>query len=831
MIKNIIKTKYLLSTEKDEADMFIRISSALYTEMQKHAPLKHITEAEIHEAINGFGSIVLGGSNMAGIGNEEAGTSLSNCFVVPSAQDNYEDIIMTELRQVVLMTARGGVGHDLSNIRPAGFPVANAAKTSTGIVPFMARYSNATKEVAQGGRRGALMLSISIHHPEVIEFILSKSNQTQVTGANISVRISDSFMNSVKTDSYYPVFFPDIYPSDKVIELAMSSNNKTYWYELDGKQHYVKLLKAKDVWNTLIKAAHGFAEPGVLFWDTILNDSPAKSLLHKFPQLKETSTNPCGEIPLCPYDSCRLLALNLYTFVLEPFTKNARFDYDKFKKMVILATYILDTVVDIEIGRLEIIRLKAINENKPETANVMSLLQNQAKQFRRLGIGAMGGADMWAALGLPYGSVDIINPSELINAWSLYASVKLATEYAKVDGSIGFTTLDNPALLNGIETLEFLLSNEEFCEFEDNLATYGVRNLGRTTLAPTGTTSMVAEVSSAMEPVFTIVGKRRRRISEEVRDAYYEDNSWWIDNYTFHKPFRDWYIVNWPTVTPEGTPLDLMNIKAIESLIAVSPWAGQLAQELPVSTRVATQAALQQHIDHSISSTVNLPSNATVEDVSKVYITAWENNLKGITVYRDGSRHNVITAVTSKEEPKVRKRPKKVDAKIFRFKDAESSWIAFVGILDGRPYEIFAGLADDDGFPVPKYVRKGQIVGTKEEDGTVYSFQYTTKRGTLVEIHGLQTQFNPEFWNYAKLISSLLQNNIKLENLVKTLYKISLTEELNTWTKGVARVIKSFIKDGTKYHVHICPDCGAKDSLVYQSGCATCSVCASSKCS
>ena len=771
-----------------------------------------LSEQEVFDLIKNFEYIVPQGSPMAGIGNPYQIASLSNCFVIGNAGDSYGGIMKVDQEQVQLMKRRGGVGHDLSHIRPKGSHVKNSALTSTGIVPFMERYSNSTREVAQDGRRGALMLSISINHPDAEDFIDAKMEQGKVTGANVSVRMDDAFMKAVKEGKDYTQKYP------------IHSNDPKF----------SKTIDASEVWKKIVHNAWQSAEPGILFWDTIARESVPDCYADL--GYKTVSTNPCGEIPLCPYDSCRLLAINLFSYVENPFTPEAKFNFELFKKHVGYAQRIMDDIIDLELEKVDAI-LEKIDAD-PESDEIKSVernlwlnIRNKAQEGRRTGIGITAEGDMLAALGIRYGSKKGNAFSVEVHKTLAIAAYRASVYGAKERGA--FTIFDaereknNPFILRLKEADEKLYY--EMLEF-------GRRNIALLTIAPTGTTSLMTQTTSGIEPVFLPVYKRRRKVNpndKNVRvDFVDEVGDSWEEYVVFHHRFKQWMEANNIDVAKNYSQEEL------DAIVKQSPYYKATSNDVDWLSKVQMQGAVQKWVDHSISVTINLPNDVTEELVGELYLKAWEVGCKGVTVYRDGSRSGVLISNDEKKDDEVEmltnfptKRPQVLDADVVRFQNSKEKWIAFIGLIDGKPYEIFTGLADDeDGILIPRWVNDGVIIKNRNEDGTSrYDFQYKNKRGYKTTIEGLSYKFNPEFWNYAKLISSTLRHGMPIEKVVDLINSLQLdSESINTWKNGVARALKRFVEDGTQAKGR-CSNCNS-DKLVYQEGCLTCQDCGSSKC-
>ena len=797
--------------EKTPDDMHHRIAGELARiELKYKNPMG---EEELYQVLKNFNHIIPQGSPMAGIGNERQVGSLSNCFVIGNdgVSDSYGGIMKTDQEQVQLMKRRGGVGHDLSGIRPKGSPVKNSALTSTGIVPFMERFSNSTREVAQDGRRGALMLSISVKHPDSEEFIDAKMDSTKVTGANISVKITDDFMRSVINGST----FKQQYPID--------SENPKYTKEVD----------ARNIWNKIVHNAWKSAEPGILFWDTVIKESVPDCYADL--GFKTVSTNPCGEIPLCPYDSCRLLAINLYGYVKDPFTPKAKFDSKLFAKHVHIAQRIMDDIIDLEQEKIDRI-LDKINKD-PESEEIKRVerklwenIRRKTELGRRTGIGITAEGDMLAALGYKYGTVEATEFSVDVHKYLAIEAYKASVELAKERGAFPLYDYNreknNPFISRIFESSEGL---------EAKMKKYGRRNISLLTIAPTGTTSMMAQTSSGIEPVFMVSYKRRKKVNpndksvtisfvDEVGDSWEEYN-------VFHHKFVDWLKIN----GYDEAEVRNMDDKELEELIKKSPYYGAMANDVDWVQKVRMQGAVQKWVDHSISVTVNVPNNTEEKLIGEIYEEAWKSGCKGMTVYRDGSRSGVLVSKEKKEDPNEFKetyappRPQRLDADIVRFQNNKEKWVAVVGILKGRPYEIFSGKAED--FFVANYVEQGWVVKNKTEKGkTRYDLEYEDRDGFTQVYRGLSRTFDKEYWNYAKLISGILRHGMPLPFVVDVVSSLSFeTETINTWKTGIVRALKKFIPDGSKdAKGTACPECG--DELIYKEGCLSCKSCGYSKC-
>ena len=794
-------------------DMHHRIASEI-ARIENRYP-NPMTEEEVFDVLKDFKYIVPQGSPMAGIGNDFQISSLSNCFVIGTngQSDSYGAIMKIDQEQVQLMKRRGGVGHDLSHIRPAGSPVKNCALTSTGVVPFMERYSNSTKEVAQDGRRGALMMSISINHPDSEDFIDSKMEQGRITNANVSVRISDDFMKAVKEGKP----FVQKYPVD--------SENPLYTKEID----------AKKLWDKIIHNAWQSAEPGVLFWDTITRESIPDCYADL--GFKTLSTNPCGEIPLCAYDSCRLLAMNLYSYVENPFTNKARFNAELFAKHVAIAQRIMDDIIDLEIEKIDAILEKVYSD--PESDEVKRCevelwknIRRKALQGRRTGIGITAEGDMLAALGKRYASDEAIEFSTSVQKLLAFEAYKSSVNLAKERGA--FEVFDakreeNNPFINRLRAMDE--------NFYQDMVKYGRRNIAMLTIAPTGTVSICTQTTSGIEPVFMVSYKRRRKVNPNDKNAKVsftdgEGNSFEEYN-VFHPKFITWLEVNGYNVEEVKAYED----EKLQEIIAKSPYYKATANDIDWVSKVKMQGEMQKWVDHSISVTVNIPAETTEELVSQIYQTAWECGCKGMTIYRDGSRAGVLVS-NKKEEKKNAEndiiethspvRPKTLECDVVRFQNNYEKWIAFVGKINNKPYEIFLGKQDD--FYLPPFVETAWITKNKGEDGrSRYDLQFQDKQGYKVTIEGLSRSFSPEFWNYAKLISGILRHGMPISNVVTLIQNLSVDEDnINAWKNGIARALKRYIPDGTKVDKEVCPTCG--DALVYEDGCKHCKNCGYSKC-
>lgn len=794
-------------------DMHHRIASEI-ARIENRYP-NPMSEEEIFEVLKDFRYIVPQGSPMAGIGNNFQISSLSNCFVIGTngKSDSYGAIMKIDQEQVQLMKRRGGVGHDLSHIRPAGSPVKNCALTSTGVVPFMERYSNSTKEVAQDGRRGALMMSISINHPDSEDFIDSKMEQGRITNANVSVRISDEFMKAVKENKP----FVQKYPID--------SDNPQFTKEID----------AKKLWDKIIHNAWQSAEPGVLFWDTITRESIPDCYADL--GFKTLSTNPCGEIPLCAYDSCRLLAINLYSYVENPFTDKARFNAELFAKHVAIAQRMMDDIIDLEIEKIDAILEKVYSDPESDEVKKCEIdlwlnIRKKALQGRRTGIGITAEGDMLAALGKRYASDEAIDFSTSVQKLLAFEAYKSSVNLAKERGA--FEVFDAKREENN----PFIKRLREMDEnFYQDMVKYGRRNIAMLTIAPTGTVSICTQTTSGIEPVFMVSYKRRRKVNPNDKNAKVSftdnDGNSFEEYNVFHPKFMTWLEVNGYNVEEVKN----YNDEQLQEIINKSPYYKATANDIDWVSKVKMQGEMQKWVDHSISVTVNIPAETTEELVSQIYLTAWECGCKGMTIYRDGSRTGVL--VSNKKEEKKNNdndfvethspvRPKTLECDVVRFQNNYEKWIAFVGKINGRPYEIFLGKQDD--FYLPPFVETAWITKNKDEEGkSRYDLQFKDKQGYKITIEGLSRSFSPEFWNYAKLISGILRHGMPISNVVTLIQNLSVDEDnINAWKNGIARALKRYIPDGTKVDKEVCPTCG--EALVYEDGCKHCKNCGYSKC-
>lgn len=817
--KYAVKDSFGNIYEKSPEDMHWRIANEVARIEDKYP--QALSAQELFDVFDHFKYIVPQGSPMTGIGNNYQVASLSNCFVIglDGPADSYGAIIRIDEEQVQLMKRRGGVGHDLSHIRPKGSPVKNSALTSTGLVPFMERYSNSTREVAQDGRRGALMLSVSIKHPDSEAFIDAKMTEGKVTGANVSVKLDDEFMKAAVDNRPYMQQFP-----------------------IDSKEPtYKKEINASALWKKIVHNAWKSAEPGVLFWDTILRESVPDCYADL--GFRTVSTNPCGEIPLCPYDSCRLLAINLYSYVVNPFTPEAYFDFEKFKKHASMAQRIMDDIIDLELEKIEKIIAKV--DSDPETDEVKGperhlweKIYKKSSMGRRTGVGITAEGDMIAAMGLRYGTEEATEFAEKVHKTLALETYRSSVNLAKERGAFEIYDAareENNPFINRIK--------EADPELYAEMRQYGRRNIACLTIAPTGTTSLMTQTTSGIEPVFMPVYKRRRKVNpndENVHVDYVDETGDAFEEYiVFHHKFLTWMKVN------GYDPDKRYSQEEIDELVAKSPYHKATSNDVDWLMKVKMQGRIQKWVDHSISVTINLPNSVDEELVNRLYVEAWKSGCKGCTVYRDGSRSGVLISTKKKEDKKeelnaltllkrqvVEVRPKVLEADVVRFQNNKEKWVAFVGLLDGRPYEIFTGLQDDEeGILLPKSVTSGRIIKNYDEDGNKrYDFQFENKRGYKMTVEGLSERFNKEYWNYAKLISGVLRWQMPIDQVVKLVGSLQLdSESINTWKNGVERALKKYVQDGTEAKGVKCPNCG-HETLVYQEGCLICKTCGSSRC-
>ena len=816
--KYAVKDSFGNIFEKSPEDMHWRIANEVARIEAKYK--NGLNAQQLYELLDHFKYIVPQGSPMTGIGNDFQVASLSNCFVIgiDGAADSYGAIIRIDEEQVQLMKRRGGVGHDLSHIRPKGSPVKNSALTSTGLVPFMERYSNSTREVAQDGRRGALMLSVSIKHPDSEAFIDAKMTEGKVTGANVSVKLDDAFMQAAVHGTPYKQQYP------------VDSDQPVFTKEID----------ASALWKKIVHNAWKSAEPGVLFWDTIIRESVPDCYADL--GYRTVSTNPCGEIPLCPYDSCRLLAINLYSYVVNPYTRDAYFDFDLFKKHVALAQRIMDDIIDLELEKIEKIIAKI--DSDPESEEVKEAekhlwekIYKKSGQGRRTGVGITAEGDMLAAMGLRYGTEDATEFSEQVHKTIALEAYRSSVNMAKERGAFAIYDSErekNNPFINRLKEADPNLYEE--------MKKYGRRNIACLTIAPTGTTSLMTQTTSGIEPVFMPVYKRRRKVNpndpqthvdfvDETGDAFEE-------YIVFHHKFVEWMTVNGYDPTKRYTQ------EEIDELVEKSPYYKATSNDVDWLMKVKMQGRIQKWVDHSISVTINLPNDVDEALVNRLYVEAWRSGCKGCTVYRDGSRSGVLLSTKKDKKDKkeelppckpptvVEVRPKVLEAEVVRFQNNKEKWVAFVGLLDGHPYEIFTGLQDDEeGISLPKSVTTGRIIKNIDEEGNKrYDFQFENKRGYKTTIEGLSEKFNKEYWNYAKLISGVLRWRMPIDRVIKLVDSLQLdSENINTWKNGVERALKKYVTDGTSAEGQKCPNCG-NETLVYQEGCLICKTCGTSRC-
>ena len=816
--KYALKDSYGNIFEQTPTDMHWRIAREV-ARIENHYP-NPLTEQQVFELLDHFRYIVPAGSPMTGIGNDHQVASLSNCFVIglDGDADSYGAVMLMDEEQVQLMKRRGGVGHDLSQLRPKGTPVNNSALTSTGVVPFMERFSNSTREVAQDGRRGALMLSISVKHPDSEAFIDAKMQEGKITGANVSVKLDDEFM-----------------------QCAIDGKEYTQKFPIDSDAPIVtKKADAKKLWEKIVHNAWKSAEPGVLFWDTILRESIPDCYADL--GFRTVSTNPCGEIPLCPYDSCRLLSVNLYSYVVNPFTPEAYFDFDLFKKHVALAQRIMDDIVDMEMEKIDKIIEKVKSDPQADVVKETELhlwqkIKRKSAMGRRTGVGITAEGDMLAAMNLRYGTQEATDFSVEVHKTLALAAYRSSVVMAKERGA--FEVYDserekNNPFINRIR--------EADPELYADMLKYGRRNIACLTIAPTGTTSLMTQTTSGIEPVFMPVYKRRRKVNPTDTDVHVdfvdESGDSFEEFIVFHHKFLTWMKINGYDTEKRYTQEEL------DQLVEKSPYYKATANDVDWLMKVRMQGAIQKWVDHSISVTINLPNNVDEQLVNRLYVEAWRSGCKGCTVYRDGSRSGVMIAVEKKDKKKAEEkhicepptvtevRPKELECDVVRFQNNKEKWVAFVGLLDGYPYEIFTGLQDDEeGILLPKSVNKGKIIKKIDENGKKrYDFQFENKRGYKTTVEGLSEKFNPEYWNYAKLISGVLRYRMPIANVIKLVGQLQMdSQSINTWKIGVERALKKYIVDGTEAKGQKCPVCG-QETLVYQEGCLICKNCGSSRC-
>ncbi|WP_418661173.1 adenosylcobalamin-dependent ribonucleoside-diphosphate reductase [Bacteroides ilei] len=816
--KYAVKDSFGNIYEKSPEDMHWRIANEVARIEAKYP--NGLSAQQLFNLLDHFKYIIPQGSPMTGIGNDYQVASLSNCFVIglDGSADSYGAIIRIDEEQVQLMKRRGGVGHDLSHIRPKGSPVKNSALTSTGLVPFMERYSNSTREVAQDGRRGALMLSVSIKHPDSEAFIDAKMTEGKVTGANVSVKLDDEFMQA-----------------------AIENRSYTQQFPIDSDQpKVVKEIDAAALWKKIVHNAWKSAEPGVLFWDTIIRESVPDCYADL--GFKTVSTNPCGEIPLCPYDSCRLLAINLYSYVVNPFTPEAYFDFDLFKKHVALAQRIMDDIIDLELEKIQKIMEKI--DSDPESEEVKGTerhlwekIYRKSGMGRRTGVGITAEGDMLAAMGLRYGTEEATEFAEQVQKTIALEAYRSSVNMAKERGAFEIYNAEREKENPFINRLR-----EADPQLYEDMKKYGRRNIACLTIAPTGTTSLMTQTTSGIEPVFMPVYKRRRKVNPNdtnVHVDFVDETGDAFEEYTvFHHKFLTWMEANGYDPNKRYTQ------EEIDELVAKSPYYKATSNDVDWLMKVKMQGRIQKWVDHSISVTINLPNNVDEDLVNRLYVEAWRSGCKGCTVYRDGSRAGVLLSTKKKDDKKegscecaktrevVEVRPRVLEADVVRFQNNKEKWVAFVGLLDGRPYEIFTGLQDDEeGIVLPKSVTKGRIIKNFDEEGNKrYDFQFENKRGYKMTVEGLSGKFDKEYWNYAKLISGVLRWQMPIEQVIKLVSSLQLdSENINTWKNGVERALKKYVQDGTEAKGVKCPNCG-HETLVYQEGCLICKTCGASRC-
>lgn len=750
----------------------------------------------IYELFKDFGYVIPQGSVMASLGNSQVLASLSNCVVIPPVYDSYGGILYADQQLVQLFKRRCGVGLDISRLRPSGAIVTNAAGSSTGSVSFMERFSNTTREVAQHGRRGALMITMDIAHPDVRDFIKIKQDLKKVTGANVSVRLSDEFMTAVLEDKDY-----------------------THRWPVDAdKPEYTNTVRANDLWESIIQCAHRTAEPGLIFWDR----QHFYSTSSVYPGFRNDSTNPCSEIAMQGGDSCRLIALNLYNFVRLPFTDEAYFDCENFYQVTYEAQRLMDGLVDLELEAIERILDKIDQDPEPDHIKAVEretwkLLYKTGKSGRRTGIGFTALADTMAALGLKFDSNESLRRTEEIMRTKCRAEFDSSIDMAIERGK--FEAFD-PEVEK--QSLFVRMLEAEMPQLFKRMMDVGRRNISISTVAPTGTLSMLARTSSGIEPVFMLSYKRRRKINPTDKNArvdFTDDmGDAWQEFTVYHPKVKTWMQV------------------AGEKNIDLSPYAGATAAEIDWAKRVELQSIVQKYTTHSISSTINLPPDVSKEMVGEIYLQAWQKGLKGITVYREGSRSGVLVSNEKEikkpaQDQKTFKRPRKLEAEIVRFQNDNEKWIAVVGLRHGRPYEIFTGKAEEV-FALPNFVTRGWVIKSRNHEGKArYDFQFLDRDGYRVTIEGLSRSFDKEFWNYAKLISGVLRHGMPIKYVAQLVSGLNLySDHINTWKNGVARALKKFIPDGEEAIDKKCPSCEDSEGLVFEEGCLKCKSCGYTKC-
>ena len=811
--KYCLKDKHGNYLEKSPDEMHLRMAKEFGRVENKYASTetvsehlsdygknrKPLDETKIYQLFKDFKYVIPQGSVMFGLGNDQVIASLSNCIVVPSVLDSYGGVCHTDEQLAQLFKRRCGVGVDLSELRPKDALVSNAAGSTTGAVSFMNRFSNTTREVAQNGRRGALMLTMDVKHPDIEDFITIKQDLTKITRANISIRLSDEFMQAVVNDTKFTLQWP------------IESKDPEYTKEID----------AKDLWDKIITCAHNTAEPGLIFWDRQHHYSTSSV----YPEFKNSSTNPCSEIAMQGGDSCRLIAVNLFGFVEAPFTKNAKFNFKKFYEVVYETQRLMDDLVDLELEAVERILAKINADPEPEAIkrtekDLWNLLAETGKKGRRTGLGFTALADAIAALGIKFDTDDALAVVNDIMKTKMTAEFDSSIDMAITRGQ--FEVFNR----NIEDTSEFVqMMAKEFPEMYERMMEHGRRNISISTVAPTGSLSMLAQVSSGIEPVFLLSYVRRRKVNtndENSKVDFVDELGDGFEEFTvYHKKYETW-----------------MNTTG-KSDVAESPYAGATAPEIDWKKRVEMQALVQKYTTHSISSTINLASDVTVDSVGDIYVDSWQKGLKGITVYRDGSRSGILVSTDQKTkeqtitstETLTAKRPDRIVAEIVRFHNDSEKWLAVIGLVDGRPYEIFTGQMKD-AFNLPQWVEKGWVTKNRNDDGSSrYDFQYIDSEGYKITIEGLSRSFDKEFWNYAKLISGVLRHGMPIPYVVDLVQNLNLYDDhINTWKNGVARALKRFVPEGTEALDKKCPNCNDPDGLIFEEGCLKCKSCGDSKC-
>ena len=845
LAKSVWESKYALEGEVTPDDMHKRLAKEfaridlnyqtplnkdIYEKLSEYGRTrKELTEESIFDLFKDFKYIIPQGSVMSNLGSDKI-TSLSNCFVIASPEDSYGSIINRDEELVQLMKRRGGVGIDISTLRPSTAPVTNSAKTSTGAVSFMHRYSNSTREVAQGGRRGALMLSIDINHPDSLEFIKIKRDRESVTGANISIKLNDEFMKAVENDEDYILRFP----VDNKIKLEDYEGFKEYdkLYNDPYTSSYFKKIKAKEYWDEIIKSAHGYAEPGLMFWDNMVNYSPDGV----YEQYKQICTNPCSEIAMQAYDACRLIAINLYSFVKDPFTDNAKFDYDTFYNYTYEAMRLSDNLIDLELEHIDKILNKI--ENDPEKDKLVERtlwekVKMTAKASRRTGLGITALGDTLAALGLKYDSEEALLEIDQIFKMKMKSELNCTIDLSILRGSFEGWDVNkefDSYLIKGNNIFyQFLTDNFE--NEVERMGLYGRRNVSWSTVAPTGSVSILTQTTSGIEPLFMPYYTRRKKVNPNDEDARIdfvdELGDSWQEYFVLHPKFKTWFDIKYSDVSSED--LEEFTEEELLSFFEQSPWNSSTANDIDWLKRIEIQSIIQKYTTHSISSTINLPKDVSLEKVSEIYSEGWEKGLKGITVYRDGSRSGVLVNKSNKL-PEVNNRPESIPCKVMRFKNEKKNWIAFVGTVNDNPYEIFTGVSDMDVFPIPSYVERGNIIKIKTDDKSRYDFQYVDNYGYTNTLGGLNRIFNKEYWNYARFVSALFREGASASEIINIVSKLEFSNRsLNNWQSGIIRSLKLFVPDGTESKGEKCPDCNA-ETIIYEDGCKKCTTCGSTAC-